>query len=116
MVDRFTLLPGSLEVRCFQASIQAGEEITISYTQSKDTTTERRKELKNNYLFDCHCVRCEEDEVSYAQMVKEIDAMSDKLDELVEVFDTKEAPKDEEESNRGQQVARDYYLTLLPEN
>ncbi|XP_048968388.1 histone-lysine N-methyltransferase SMYD3 isoform X2 [Canis lupus baileyi] len=39
--------------------IEAGEELTICYLDMLMTSEERRKQLKDQYCFECDCVRCE---------------------------------------------------------
>ena len=38
--------------------IQPKEELTISYTELMLPSVKRKEELKRQYFFDCHCVRC----------------------------------------------------------
>ncbi|KAG0600003.1 hypothetical protein M758_11G000200 [Ceratodon purpureus] len=38
--------------------IHEGTEITISYVELAASTTTRRKALKDQYYFDCNCIRC----------------------------------------------------------
>ena len=45
--------------------VLAGDEITISYLDSCqmcDNKRNRKEYLLENYLFECHCVRCDEEE------------------------------------------------------
>jgi len=39
-------------------TIEAGEEITISYIDKKLPVFQRRARLRRHYLFDCHCGKC----------------------------------------------------------
>ncbi|GMF15746.1 unnamed protein product [Phytophthora lilii] len=39
--------------------VEVGEELTVSYVELLQSTTSRRKELKESYFFDCTCERCE---------------------------------------------------------
>ncbi|XP_069496525.1 histone-lysine N-methyltransferase SMYD3-like [Ambystoma mexicanum] len=39
--------------------IQAGEELTTSYTNGMMPSTERQSQLKRQYSFECKCYRCE---------------------------------------------------------
>jgi hypothetical protein len=45
------------EIRCL-SNIKAGEEVTLSYIDLLQTRDERRRELKENWYFDCECKRC----------------------------------------------------------
>jgi len=49
--------------------IKAGEELTISYTESLCLTEVRKHELRHQYFFECSCERCgntEEDSKIYS--------------------------------------------------
>ncbi|KAL6032500.1 hypothetical protein STEG23_013380, partial [Scotinomys teguina] len=39
--------------------IEAGEELTICYLDMLMTSEERRKQLRDQYCFECDCIRCQ---------------------------------------------------------
>eukprot|EP00249_Psilotum_nudum_P015021 c25124_g1_i1 orf=280-1665(-) len=39
-------------------TIEAGTEVTVSYVELGASTTTRQKELKEQYFFNCNCLRC----------------------------------------------------------
>ena len=47
-----------LDLRSIQR-INKGEELTISYIDISDFTAYRKRELRQRYYFDCHCLRCQ---------------------------------------------------------
>ncbi|XP_054165105.1 N-lysine methyltransferase SMYD2-B-like [Oppia nitens] len=54
-------------------NVTAGDELTINYANLLWTTDRRRKLLKVNYFFDCHCRRCVDgivDDNSIENMIK----------------------------------------------
>lgn len=50
--------------------IEAGQEVTIGYLDSAQTTLERKKQLLENYYFNCECLQCvlpsDEDQAPYS--------------------------------------------------
>lgn len=38
--------------------VEAGSELNLSYIEIAESTEKRRRELRENYHFDCDCVRC----------------------------------------------------------
>ena len=47
--------------------VEAGEELTICYLDMLMTSEERRKQLRDQYCFDCDCFRCQTQDKAPAQ-------------------------------------------------
>ena len=53
-------------------------DVRISYIDNLEPTAERRKLLKEQYFFDCLCVKCEK-EVTFEDVEKDIDGLRNLL-------------------------------------
>ena len=74
--------------------IQPNKEILISYLdecQLASSRHSRRKELRQNYLFNCECERCKEEELTQADVTSDEDIEEDEDDDSeYEDIDTEE--------------------------
>ncbi|XP_055438046.1 histone-lysine N-methyltransferase SMYD3 isoform X1 [Bubalus kerabau] len=68
--------------------IEAGEELTICYLDMLMTSEERRKQLRDQYCFDCDCFRCQTQDkdadmlTGDEQVWKEVQESLKKIEEL----------------------------------
>ncbi|XP_029085031.1 histone-lysine N-methyltransferase SMYD3 isoform X3 [Monodon monoceros] len=68
--------------------IEAGEELTICYLDMLMTSEERRKQLRDQYCFDCDCLRCQTQDkdadmlTGDEQVWKEVQESLKKIEEL----------------------------------
>uniref|UniRef100_A0A8V0XZB4 [histone H3]-lysine(4) N-trimethyltransferase n=1 Tax=Gallus gallus TaxID=9031 RepID=A0A8V0XZB4_CHICK len=73
--------------------IQIGEELTISYIESLMPTSERQKQLKRQYCFECDCCLCQDQEKDAKKLAGEEPAWKEVKDAVNEV----KYPKSKEE-------------------
>ncbi|TRY66272.1 hypothetical protein DNTS_026229 [Danionella cerebrum] len=74
-----------IELRALE-KISVGEELTVSYIDFLNVSEERRRQLKQQYFFDCQCEYCKtksKDDLMSA--VKETDGKQPSVDEVKEV-------------------------------
>ncbi|XP_060500879.1 histone-lysine N-methyltransferase SMYD3 isoform X3 [Panthera onca] len=68
--------------------IEAGEELTICYLDMLMTSEERRKQLRDQYCFECDCIRCQTQDkdadmlTGDEQVWKEVQESLKKIEEL----------------------------------
>uniref|UniRef100_A0A8V0XTM1 [histone H3]-lysine(4) N-trimethyltransferase n=1 Tax=Gallus gallus TaxID=9031 RepID=A0A8V0XTM1_CHICK len=65
--------------------IQIGEELTISYIESLMPTSERQKQLKRQYCFECDCCLCQDQEKDAKKLAGEEPAWKEVKDAVNEV-------------------------------